>query len=123
MSCAAHAEEQAEIALQFHPSNATTTNPNKRPEAMDDQQLVARIKRSSKYWGQTAPNRWFPVRIVDDPSYRVLGNDNRYRLSDVAFGICLADGVVVDIANGKAIAEFDDTRRPARESGLEGFED
>jgi hypothetical protein len=30
------------------------------------QQLVARIKRRSKYWGQTAPDQWFDVRVVED---------------------------------------------------------
>ncbi len=39
-----------------------------------DQQLVARIKRRSKYWGQTAPNQWFDVRVVEDKSYRLRGN-------------------------------------------------
>ena len=29
------------------------------------QQLVARIKRRSKYWGQTAPNQWFDVHVVE----------------------------------------------------------
>jgi hypothetical protein len=37
---------------------------------MMDQQLVARIKRRSKYRGQTAPNQWFDVRVVEDPPQR-----------------------------------------------------
>lgn len=65
------------------------------------QQLMGRIKRSSKYWGQTAPHQWFAVRIVDDLSYRVRGNDNNYRLCDVAFGIRLDNGTVVDLATGR----------------------
>lgn len=68
---------------------------------MGDQQLVARIKRSSKYWGQTAPDRWFDVRIVDDASYRIRGNDNNYRLSDVALGMRLEDGSIVDLTSGR----------------------
>jgi hypothetical protein len=63
------------------------------------QQLVARIKRSSKYWGQTPPNQWFDVRVVDDASYRVRGNDNNYRLSDVVLGVRI-DDAIVDLTSG-----------------------
>lgn len=66
-----------------------------------DQQLVARIKRRSKYWGQTAPHEWFDIRVVDDAGYRLRGNNNNYRLGDVVIGVRLADGAVVDLANGK----------------------
>lgn len=65
------------------------------------QQLVARIKRRSKYWGQTAPHEWFDIRVVDDAGYRLRGNSNNYRLGDVVIGVRLADGSVVDLANGK----------------------
>lgn len=65
------------------------------------QQLVARIKRRSKYWGQTAPHEWFDIRVVDDAGYRLRGNNNNYRLGDVVIGVRLADGAVVDLANGK----------------------
>lgn len=65
------------------------------------QQLVARIKRSSKYWGQTKPNHWFDVRVVADTYYHLRGNSNNYRLSDVALGVRLADGAVVDFTNGR----------------------
>ena len=68
---------------------------------MTDQQLVARIKRSSKYWGQTSPNAWFDVRIVDDASYRLRGNDNNYRLSDVVLGARLPSGAILDLVSGK----------------------
>ena len=68
---------------------------------MMDQQLVARIKRRSKYWGQTAPHRWFDVRVVEDAGYRLRGNNNNYRLDDVVLGVRLASGFVVDLANGK----------------------
>ncbi len=63
---------------------------------MCDQQFVARIKRSSKYWGQTSPNQWFDVRVVDD-AYCLRGNDNHYRLADVALGVRLADGRVIEL--------------------------
>lgn len=66
------------------------------------QQVVARIKRSSKYWGQTAPNRWFDVEIVEDASYRLRGNGNSYRLRDVALGVRFDGETVVDLASGKA---------------------
>lgn len=65
------------------------------------QQLVARIKRTSKYYGQTKPGAWFDVRAVNDRSYSLRGNDNNYRLSDVALGVRLDDGSVVDLGNGK----------------------
>ena len=66
-----------------------------------EQQLVARIKRSSKYWGQTAPNRWFDVRIVEDTWYQLRGNSNNYRLCDVALGMRLECGSIVDFTTGK----------------------
>ncbi|MCP3420116.1 hypothetical protein NLM16_39090 [Bradyrhizobium brasilense] len=68
---------------------------------MMDQQLVARIKRRSKYWGQTAPNQWFAVRVVEDTGYPLRGNNNNYRLDDVIIGVRLANGCIVDLANGK----------------------
>jgi hypothetical protein len=67
---------------------------------MMGQQLVARIKRRSKYWGQTAPHELFDIRVVDDAGYRLRGNDNNYRLGDVVIGVRLADGSIVDLANG-----------------------
>ncbi|MBN9354075.1 MAG: hypothetical protein J0H04_08855 [Hyphomicrobium denitrificans] len=67
---------------------------------MTDQQLVARIKRRSKYWGQTEPNEWFDIRVVDDPGYRLRGHNNNYRLGDVVIGVRLANGSVVDLASG-----------------------
>ncbi|WP_407154851.1 hypothetical protein [Bradyrhizobium sp. STM 3557] len=68
---------------------------------MMDQQLVARIKRRRKYWGQTAPNQWFDVRVVEDTGYRLRGNNNNYRFDDVIIGVRLANGCIVDLANGK----------------------
>jgi hypothetical protein len=68
---------------------------------MMDQQLVARIKRRSKYWGQSAPNQWFDVRVVEDTGYCLRGNNNNYRLDDVIVGVRLANGCIVDLANGK----------------------
>lgn len=67
---------------------------------MSNQQLVARIKRNSKYWGQTPPNMWFDVRVVDD-YYHLRGNNNNYRLSDVVLGMRLSNGTIVDLASGK----------------------
>lgn len=68
---------------------------------MNDQQLVARIKRSSKYWGQTAPNEWFDVRVVTDTYYQLRGNNNNYRFVDVVMGIRLEGGTIVDFKTGK----------------------
>jgi hypothetical protein len=68
---------------------------------MNGQKLVARIKRSSKYWGQTEPNKWFDVRVVADTFYQLRGNHNNYRLSDVVLGMRLDDGTIVDLSNGK----------------------
>ena len=61
------------------------------------QQLVARIKRSSKYYGQTAAGAWFDVRVVPDMGYGLRGNNNNYRFGDVVFGIRLDDGAVVEL--------------------------
>jgi len=72
---------------------------------MSEQQLVARIKRRSKYWGQTAPNEWFDVRVVMDTYYQLRGNNNNYRLIDVVMGVRLPDGAVVDLSNGKVSQE------------------
>jgi hypothetical protein len=62
------------------------------------QQLVARIKRSSKYYGQTGPGEWFDVRVVHDMGYGLRGNHNNYRFCDVVFGIRLEDGAVVELS-------------------------
>lgn len=78
---------------------------------MMDQRLVARIKRRSKYWGQTEPHEWFDVRVVEDAGYRLRGNNNNYRLDDVMFGVRLANGCVVDLANGKTSRRRKSDRR------------
>jgi hypothetical protein len=65
--------------------------------------LMARIKRTSKYYGQTPPGEWFDVRFVDDGGYPVLGNHNRYRLSDVILGVRLGERVL-DLNGGKKAA-------------------
>lgn len=69
-----------------------------------DQQFVARIKRRSKYWRQTAPNQWFDVRVVEDKYYRIRGNNNNYRLDDVFIGVRLANGFIVDLGSGILLA-------------------
>lgn len=71
---------------------------------MAQQQLVARIKRSSKYYGQTDPNQWFDVQVVAAGWYHLRGNSNNYRLSDVALGMRLECGSIVDFVTGKVIA-------------------
>jgi hypothetical protein len=52
----------------------------KYQHAAERQQLVARIKRSSKYYGQSAPGEWFDVHVVNDRSYPLRGNENNYRM-------------------------------------------
>ena len=60
------------------------------------QQLVARIKRGSRYAHQAPPEGWFDVRL--NRRYLVVsGNNNAYELSDVAFGVRLADGTVMEL--------------------------
>jgi len=61
------------------------------------QQLVARIKRSSKYAYQAPKGGWFDVRVVPDMGYGLRGNNNNYRFGDVVFGIRLDDGTVVEL--------------------------
>lgn len=60
------------------------------------QQLVARIKRSSKYVYQAPPAGWFDVCL--NRRYPVVtGNNNVYEMSDVAFGVRLDDGTVMEL--------------------------
>jgi hypothetical protein len=59
--------------------------------------LVARIKRTSKYWGQTKPNAWFDVFINPGWEYAVKGNSNQYRLKDVVLGLLQTDGGVFEL--------------------------
>jgi hypothetical protein len=72
------------------------------PSAIKPQQLVARIKRSSKYWGQTAPNAWFPVRVSGNSGYCFRGNEDQYRLCDIALGIVKDDGKILDFSKTKS---------------------
>mgnify|MGYP001015681439 CR=1 FL=1 len=67
-----------------------------------NQQLVARIKRGSKYYGQTEPGAWFDVRVVADTYYQLRGNNNNYRLDDVALGVRIDDRII-ELATGKAV--------------------
>lgn len=73
---------------------------------MAEQKIVARIKRSSKYFHQSPPQKWFTARVVNDPGYPIRGNLNNYRLADVALGV-LVDGAVVELASGKVIRTAD----------------
>lgn len=66
-------------------------------ESGKPQQLVARIKRSSKYAYQAPKGGWFDVRVVPDMGYGLRGNNNNYRFGDVVFGIRLEDGTVVEL--------------------------
>jgi hypothetical protein len=60
------------------------------------QQLVARIKRTSKYAYQAPEGDWFAVRV--NRRYPVVsGNNNAYELRDVVFGVRQDDGTVVEL--------------------------
>jgi hypothetical protein len=63
------------------------------------QQLVARIKRTSKYAYQAPAGGWFDVRVVRDRGYGLRGNNNDYRFRDVIFGVRLDDGTIVEFRN------------------------
>lgn len=65
------------------------------------QQIVARIKRTSKYYGQTQPGAWFDVRVVDDRSYRLRGNNNNYRIADVNLAVRLESGEVIELKDAR----------------------
>jgi len=69
-----------------------------------EQQLVARIKRSSKYFGQTAPNEWFDVEVAENTYYQISGNNNNYDVVDVVLGMRLSTGAVLDFGSGKKVA-------------------
>lgn len=79
------------------------------------QQLVARIKRSSKYFGQTPPlSPWFEVHVVEDDHYQLRGNSNNYRVCDVVMGMRLSNGSILDLTNSKIIPLFDLATQVAR---------
>ncbi len=63
------------------------------------QQLVARIKRTSKYAYQApdVPGGWFDVRVMHDMGYGLVGNNNQYRFRDVVFGVRLDNGTVAEL--------------------------
>ncbi|UKD15438.1 hypothetical protein L3V59_21050 [Burkholderia aenigmatica] len=64
------------------------------------QQIHAKIKRTSKYYGQTQPGKLFPVQIspLHRDEYVVNGNNNFYRLRDVNLFIVGEDGYELRIA-------------------------
>jgi hypothetical protein len=65
---------------------------------MSNQQLVARIKKSSKYSYQAPEREWFDVEIYPDiGGHSIDGNNNRYRFCDVALGVRLENGDVVPL--------------------------
>lgn len=70
---------------------------------IDKQQLVARIKRSSKYSHQAPSEGWFAAEIIDAQfDHVVYGNDNCYRFADVSLGVVVG-GAVIELAGGKKI--------------------
>lgn len=67
---------------------------------VEGQQLYAKIKRSSKYYGQTNPGELFPVYVVAGAGdYHVQGGPgSQYRLKDVNLYVVDTDGVEVRIS-------------------------
>ena len=66
------------------------------------QQLVARIKRSSKYAHQAPPKEidggWFDIHVYPDiGGHSIEGNHNRYRFCDVALGLRLDNGDILKL--------------------------
>lgn len=63
----------------------------------EPQNLFARIRKSSKYFGQTPPGELFEVCIVGGGEYLVQGGPGgQYRLADVdLFVLDAAEGVVL----------------------------
>ncbi|MFM0302432.1 hypothetical protein PQQ99_20140 [Paraburkholderia sediminicola] len=61
---------------------------------MMSQQIYAKIKKNSKYYGQTKAGARFPVHIEHQGEweYTVSGNQNNYRLYDVNLFVVSADG-------------------------------
>lgn len=70
-----------------------------------EQQLVARIKRNSKYFDQSPPNIWFDVEVAERDHYHFRGNHNQYRVCDVVLGMRLSDGSVLDFSTGKTMMQ------------------
>jgi hypothetical protein len=64
------------------------------------QQLFARIKKTSKYYGQGLPGDWFDVEIehnLGPGQHSIRGNNNLYRREDVTFGVRIESGMVVQL--------------------------
>lgn len=57
------------------------------------QKLLARIRPSSKYYGQSDEGRLFPVAITSSKEYGVVGGPGgQYRLNDVDLFAVFAEG-------------------------------
>jgi hypothetical protein len=66
------------------------------------QQLVARIKKSSKYAYQSPEGDWFEVQFRNwsgdrCDAYTIHCNSNDYRVCDLAFGVRLDNGKIVKL--------------------------
>jgi len=94
-----------EAQVELRPMDVSPQAVRERAEIADraaqtadgSQQLVARIKRTSKYAYQAPASGWFDVSVVHDMGYGLRGNNNQYRFGDVVFGIRLADGSVAEL--------------------------
>jgi len=71
-----------------------------KAEEKMSQQIYAKLKKSSKYYGQTEPGERFAVHIAHqgELEYVVQGNNNNYRLADVNLFVMNDEGVELRIA-------------------------
>lgn len=73
----------------------------KAAQVKSGQQIYAKIKKASKYFGQTAPGALFPVFLeADNPGdYKVQGGPGgQYRLADVNLFVVSDDGHALRIS-------------------------
>ena len=67
--------------------------------------LACRIRKSSKYYGQTKPGELFPVNVVNNAGgYIFVGLPGDYRVEDVDLFAILSDGSEVQISRPEASA-------------------
>lgn len=102
MSKLAHSNQETMDAIERSARTSEERGERDEPEhtiafPREGQRLVARIKRSSKYYGQTEPGAWFDVSIVDDRHYQLRGNNNNYQIGDVVFGVRMQSGAIVEL--------------------------
>ncbi len=62
---------------------------------MTQKQFVARIKKTSEYYGQTELGEWFAIEIeYRYDNFCIVGNQNVYRFRDVDIGVLSGEAVI-----------------------------